>query len=1011
MASPPPIAQPLPTRSPEQAKVDLRHPIPDLQSLQGAYVGNIGRLEEHAERMSESGSDLGEEIRKLHTELKRSDSRRQSFDEPGHQLSIRSRNLSTSSHAASIVDLNGNARWGGYSPGGYVTSPGGSLRSRSFSNPSASVQRQRSESKASRLGQVVHPDEIMDEHNAFGAHPGSPQSLRSAPLAVHQSDSPPTQDTRRVSSFTRKYDEIANELRDELRNSVVHDQPMRYPDEHGQYAGNRDYPDRPHTAASTDTTRQARNLWQDFDGVHCPNPIPEEEPGQSQSGHSRHTSYNSIMGSSYNLPPRGAPPPDDNMVFYPAPVPRMLNLPKRLSQLPATNVQERRRTQLLDTMQAENRKSAPLLGEMLGEPPQPTRKNRQSMAALPPQLRASAYFDQPAATQEFAVQGDSAIDTLDSILDASARAPVSAFTDHPFSGHVGNEVYGPEQKRRASKLPELPPSLGETRRRSSFMMLDTKRNSSGDLLNKLKKRNSSADMNLLVLKATDNRMSLGGELDEYGDNDRGPEGQHEQDPARRSYDDQEGRNPDDIYDEEHQGDEVEPEELEEPQYFGAPTTLLAELQLRKEKQKTRNMNYATLVEQGNMPTHRTLLQLNDIAEKEKQKRLKKKVNLAWEAQAEDDDSDDDVPLGMLYKQNQQGNRDWDRPVGLIAQRDFEEKEALSSRRARLRGDDPRRGLGQSPSQLHLGVPTTTTPGPETDEDEGETLGERMRRLREKKELDEALGNDVRKSTISLDFATEMMSKLGVPEEADKAKDAPQPTPSPGAEEEETLGQRRARLQAEAAARGSDIAAGPRPSLGTSFSMADVLSAHPIDVHNQARKISDQQLISHLPQGSLLQQNVVAEERRKVERLQQNMRASSYGSFDPLIRTAPDKNADNTPLGQKIQAYKNKMSGVVPQTQQPGMMYNNASPQQQQQNMMMGMMPQQQMMGPQQMMPMNMMGMRQPSMMMGMNGVPMNMQQMQMQMNMMQMNGMGLVMPPMDPRQRDQIDRWMAGVQH
>jgi hypothetical protein len=39
-----------------------------------------------------------------------------------------------------------------------------------------------------------------------------------------------------------------------------------------------------------------------------------------------------------------------------------------------------------------------------------------------------------------------------------------------------------------------------------------------------------------------------------------------------------------------------------------------------------------------------------------------------------------------------------------------------------------------------------------------------------------------------------------------------------------------------------------------------------------------------------------------------------------------------------------------------------------------------------------------------------MQQMQMQMNMMQMNGMGLVMPPMDPRQRDQIDRWMAGVQ-
>jgi hypothetical protein len=210
MASPPPLAQPVPAQSPEKSNVDLRHPIPDLQSLQGAYVGNIERLEDHAERMSESGSDLGEEIRRLHTELKRSDSRRQSFDQPARQFSTRSRGVSTSSHAASIVDLNGNARWGGYSPGGYVTSPGGSLRSGSISTPSAPIQRQRSESKASRLGQVVHPDEILDERAAFSAHPGSPQSLRSVPLAMHRSDSPPMQETRRVSSFTRKYDEIAS---------------------------------------------------------------------------------------------------------------------------------------------------------------------------------------------------------------------------------------------------------------------------------------------------------------------------------------------------------------------------------------------------------------------------------------------------------------------------------------------------------------------------------------------------------------------------------------------------------------------------------------------------------------------------------------------------------------------------------------------------------------------------------------------------------------------------------
>lgn len=1040
MASSPPAAPPAPARSPEKLNAALRHPIPDLQSLQGAYVGNIERLEEHAERMSESGSDLGEEIRKLHTELKRSDSRRQSLDESSRHLSTtRSRNVSVSSHANSIVDVNGAARWGGYSPGGYITSPVGSLRSGSYSAaPSTSVQRQRSESKASRLGQVVHPDEIMDARDHYLAQPGSPKSLRSAPLAVHSPDSPPPQNPRKVSSFTRKYDEIANELRDELRNSVVLGQD-HHSDEYRRYATRDDYPDRPPTAASTDTSRQARTLWQDFDGVHCPDTVPEEAPTPTRSGHSRHSSYGSMLRMP-EQPSQGAPPPNDGMVFYPAPVPRMLNLPKRLSQLPPSDVQARRRTQLLDHMQAENRKSAPMLDEMVREDVKPARKSRQSMLNLPPQLRASAYFDnQVAPAQEYAVQGESAEDTLDSILNASARAPVSAFTDHPFAGTVGPEVYGPEHKRKTSKLPEVPVPLAETRRRSSFMMLDTKRNSSGDPLNKLKKRNSSADMNLLILKASESRMSLADELDEH-EYARGPEdGTAAQ---RKSLEDVDGRNPDDVYDEQHMDDEAveEEEEAEEPQFFGAPTTLLAELQLRKAKQKTRNMNYATLVEQGNMPTHRTLLELDDIAEKEKQKRLKKKVNLAWEAQAEDD-SDDDVPLGVLYQKPKPN--DWDRPIGLIAQRELEDQEPLSRRRARLHATSSNK-LRPSPSQLHLGVPTTTTPGPETDEDEGETLGERMRRLREKKEIDAALGDDPRKSTISLDFASEMMSKFGVQETADKDA-APQPTPSPGAgEEEETLGQRRARLQAEAAARG-DVNQNARPGLHPSLSMADVLSANPIDVHNQARKISDQQLISHLPQGSLLQQNVVAEERRKAERQLQNMRSSSYGAYDPLVRAAPQKNDDDQPLALKIQAYKNKMAGISGPDQPSQSMMHNGMPMNMpgaresvmpNQNMMMGMNGMGMMSTPNLgMMNMNMMGMQQPQMMGmqgGMNmGMGMNMRQpsmmnmqMPMQMNGMPMMGMGMpmngmngmamggmMMPPMDPRQRDNIDRWMQGIQH
>jgi hypothetical protein len=732
----------------------------------------------------------------------------------------------------------------------------------------------------------------------------------------------------------------------------------------------------------------------------------------------------------------GAPPPDDGMVFYPAPVPKMLNLPKRLSQLPNMNQQAKRRTQLLESMQTEHRKSMPLLGDNMADTVKPNnRKSRQSLMALPPQLRASAYFDNRAApTQEFAVKGDSAEDTLESILDASANAPVSAFTDHPFAGHVGNEVYGPEHKRKSSKMPEVPPTLQETRRRSSFNILDTDHNAKGERLKKLKKRNSSADMNLLLVKASESRMSLGDQLEERDEDARGPAG-HDPDASRPSYED---GHPEDVYkDEESSEEEGEPE----PQY-SAPTTLLAELQLRKAKQQGRKMNYVTLMEQGLIDGRQTLLQMNDVAEAEKQRRIRKKVNLAWEAPAEED-SDDDVPLGVLYKQAAPPQMR-QKSMGLIEQRELEDREPLSSRRNRLLGVDPnqRRNqyLGASTSQLNL--PTITTPEPDSDEEPGESLADRMRRIKEKKERETALG-DVRKSTVSDDFASEMMSKFGAPETSsqEQSKDAPA-APPPAAEEEEeeeTLGQRRARLQAEAAARGElPTQSAQRPGLGSTNSLADILSANPIDPHNQARKVSNEQLISHLPQGSLLHQNVVDQERKKQQRLTATMRASSYGSMDPLLKGVGNnqKDDDDIPLGQKIQAYKNAQNPMMMNGQQqrmstmppqPGMMgmggmggmgmmsqSNLAMPMNGMQQPMMGQMGMQ--MGMQQpgmmqqnpmMMQMNGMGMQMP---MQMNGMQMGGMQMPMGMNMAMMQG-GMMGPPMDPRQRDQIDRWMQGIRH
>ncbi|KAL5428142.1 hypothetical protein PMIN07_008746 [Paraphaeosphaeria minitans] len=1056
---------------PRTASPDLQHPTPDLQSLQGAYVSNIERLEEHAERMSEKGSGLGEEIRKLHQEQKLSDSRRSSLlsasvaDEPIRRIDTRSRGASVSSFTNSIVDVKGAARWGGYSPGGYLASPTGSLRS-SSSQPA--LQRQRSNSKASRLDQIMRVDEDEGIMERIEEHPSSPPLPRQDSDA-QRTQSPPLTRPRSVSSFTRQYDEMAQQLQQELRHSVILADSYEH---HPQDAyEDQDLPDRPPTAASTDTTLKLRTLWQDFDGTHCPDAVPEDEPMNFGGNGNRDSS---ILKSAPEPPLQEAPPPEDGMVFYPAPVPRMLNLPQRLSKVPNANLQARRRTQLLESMQNENRKSAPWLSED-GPSPTSPKANRKSrnMANLPPQLRASAYFDAPAPAQEFEVKGESAQDTLNNILEASAHAPVSAFTDHPYAGHVGDEIYGQEKKkhqRTGSKANEFD-KIESRKSRTSLNLLDTRRNSHGDPLNKLKKRNSSADLNLLTVRATENRMSLGDELEDHDPNARGPspndehavhsvDGDH-----KRASDDEEGR------------EEEEPEE----QYFGAPTTLLAELQMRKAQQKTRNLTAATAFPNG---MHATLLELDAVAEIEKKKRLKKKVNLAWEAQAppeSDADSDEDVPLGMLYpgrdglankRQGAATKDDWDRPIGLLAQRELEQNEPLSQRKSRLYGNDRNSRLMDlakrntqytelNRSSQYLDVPTSTTPQPESEEDEGETLAQRIRRLKDQQALDEAVVG-VRKSTVSNNFATEMMSQFGIneeekPEPEPAAEEKPEPAATPANDgEEETLGQRRARLQAEAVVRGDANPHGSRPPLRASMSMADVLGAHPIDPNNSARKVSNEQLLSSLPQSSLLAKNAIKQERRRVSRMDLNQRSSTYNLEQPLLGEGVGRATQDQPIGANIQAYKDRMAGVniatpmiAPALSGNPMMgasmssvnllggqRNSYFPQAQPQQPMMGMggygMMPQQMMGMQmnmagtpmggmqglaypQMGPMGMAGMRQSSMInlptMAMGGMNMSMGMMQPGMGMPQNMGPMMVEPPMDPRQRDAIDRWRSSVMH
>jgi len=822
----------------------LRHPTPDLQSLQGAYISNVERLERSAERLSLSSSGIGEELRKLRMEQRLSDSRRSSviyssMEDDEHSPSYnRHYSYGYGSHASnSIVGTNNVARSGGFSPAAYYASPRESIRSGSWSNHNSVIGR--STSYRTRLTQVSEPEQE-------GKPLDSPLSTRLVPVASESE--PPSSPLRVVNNESYNLDNV----------EIPHTQSAisAMPES--------ELEPRP----STDTSRQASGLFADFDGVHT-----EYHPdGQVNRQGSSNRRLSSQPRPASRVMSYIEPLPGEDMVYYPAPVPMMLNLPKRLSKLPSAPQREKRRSELLSNLTADARRSAAWLPDMLGgsdEGTQPgedsfTRlkaSKRRTMADMPPQLRATMFFDQPSMQQNIEVKGDSAVETLDSILDASAFAPVSAFTDHPFAGHAGAEIYGKEANRpRASVVPT-------PKKRRSTMDILTKRNSSTDLLGDkkrspsvLRKRNSNSNLLDDAKRRNSSLLSLGNfgkrkssvqqfdDAEEYceaGAADVSGEGVSLQTPI----DDGEVVAAEESYFHEAREEREEQEQLvreEQGVDFGAaPTTLLAELQLRKEQQKQRNRTAATAFPNG---MHSTLLQLDTVDQLQRQKRKQKHTKLAWEDPDAhhpgiENEDDEDVPLGVLFAgrkmdATEKSRRlDEERPLGLIARRDMEDNEPLSHRRARLRGEDPvprNESLNKRNSMYTLNLPDLGDNGDllgnncnEADDDnEDETLGQRIRRLK-------ATQIPVQPRPVSGDFASEFMSQFGGPSPSvQQAQESANPhtsnmTPDP----EETLGQRRKRLQAEAAVRirqASDESkdAAARPPMSKRRSMADILQAHP-----------------------------------------------------------------------------------------------------------------------------------------------------------------------------------------
>ncbi|ORY64280.1 uncharacterized protein BCR38DRAFT_434625 [Pseudomassariella vexata] len=919
-------------RTASTKSVTLVHPAPGLLTRSSSRASNIAQLEATAEKLSMTSS-IDSAIRDLHDEQKRGDSRRSSIlaaslasataspsgPEPNSAVSF-SRQVST---ASSILETNNAARLGGYSPAGYVMSPHHSL----LSNTTTRLR------SGSYTRTEPEPETLLSRG---GLGKSSTRSTMSATAAKPSLTGIAEMETSNLTlAVMDEADKLPEEPEDDEAMSIPHPGDIRPTSNEPQYQGiaanANDYWDeavaetgrekslqdqRPTTpAGSACTFEQAERAFADFDGAHCSPDAADLDNNHKENGNVNRDHEYAFESSfeldlSLEMPPESDPnrprilrstaptgrpksymDPESGqqMLYYPARVPLMLNLPQKLSKNPKAAVRNKRRSQILSAMPEANRQNINWLPEVVPEPlldplgsgsnsdlsapmarpdsfaetrlslpllspeteqdaqtqarpnPRPLdeearksrvsfmdhtdkRKSRMSgLNELPPQLRASAFFDLPSESPQIELKDGSATATLDSILDASAHAPVSAFTDHAFAGRLGTEVYGADKKRRPQTKRDSQINLPEVKKRSSFFRLRT-----------------PSKLSLHSSANNDKTSSHGGSARNDQDDGLADERQRLSGSVDGAPVEVEGE---DEGQEESSG--------EEPGYNGPPTTLLAELHIRKQQQKMRTQNLASAYPNG---MHSTLLERDTIAEFERKNRKAKKVNLAWEdpnTGTADNSDDEDLPLGLLMASKNGATNlsafhaEMNRPLGLMERRELEDNEPLSRRRGRLQGHEPGLvpqrsmiNLRGGPSGGALGMsgglgppsPRLQAPTPEADEIEGETLGQRMRRLRAREDGDNLLP---RARPVSGAFSVELLSQLG---DTFKADEAP-PTDVKGkqkvqlAEEEETLGQRRRRLQAEREAREREMGTGTmlspptdKPISTMRHSMADVLGA-------------------------------------------------------------------------------------------------------------------------------------------------------------------------------------------
>ncbi|KAI9779099.1 MAG: hypothetical protein M1816_003760 [Peltula sp. TS41687] len=539
---------------------------------------------------------------------------------------------------------------------------------------------------------------------------------------------------------------------------------------------------RPRTADTADVEKQARTAFEGFDGVHYVDggrrvlsERPRDDPFSSNPPSLAEADVSIERGVVHG-----------NMVYYPAPVPMMLNMPQRLSKVPSAGLKEGRRSQAMDTMSFNASEGAGWRPQSSGgkgvnqanNGPErsPLRKSFDprrsvvSLASLPPQLRASVFFEQAPISHEVVIREQSATATLESILDASEHAPVSAFTDHPFAGRIGPELHAATTGRGNSRDSA---TVDSHRRRSlaSFSVLNSKPSRSS-LAPRGIRSTSTSVLSRIELSTSEKSSS------EFRVRDDLDDGQGDLGYGFGAVDDEDAHT---LHPTENLG-EAETEVRGTDQYV-QPTTLMAELQVRKQQQKDRNKTAATAFPNG--VHYSTLLELDRVAEVQKLSRKNKRIALAWEGpRAPEVELDEEVPLGILFPKK--NVLDLDRPLGLLEKRDLEETEPLSRRRERLKGGTYRPNISRHTTALEsahqLDLRGTRWEGEAKHEaDEDETLAQRARRLR--------AGVETNQDSIGKQLQPPLIKDVSSPPAVDGH-------PEEEAQVEETLAQRKQRLQHE-----------------------------------------------------------------------------------------------------------------------------------------------------------------------------------------------------------------------